>query len=1392
MSVLQVQAVGGLRSASAEEKAPDSVASAEEAVAAAKRSGERVAVSSLTGPQREVVALPDGRLEATLHVKPVRALKGGRWTAIDTKLRKRADGALEPGATTVGLVFSGGGSGPFVRMTRAGREMSLSWPHGALPAPTVEGDTAVYANALPDVDLVVRATPSGFSHVLRVKTPQAARLPQVAALRLGLGAHRMRLQADSGGGLKMVDEAAGGTVFTAPAPMMWDSSDRETTGQSPAPSADGGDSEKRDRTGGPNPQRDDLSRGPADGARRAPIKIAAARGALTLEPDRNLLTDPRTKFPVYIDPDWQAPGESAAVMVGTSYSDASWEDEGVGLCDDADPYMSNCGGRVVKRLFYKFVLPSAVQDTNVFTAEFKPYATHSYNCTPSELQVWKTKGVSGSTSWSGQNASGFWQRKLASPSFAYGNEAVGCANSTVTISTAALKEEVQNAANGSGTIWLGMRAGSESSVTGWKRFNNDAVLRVLYNLPPKTPTNVHLQAEGGTYPCSLNNASKPYLRVWPTMAAKVTDPQGSDRVQAEFLVGWGDASGGNFQWRIGGGFPIGSDTLGPDATPIYSGGGNSGSVLTKSLSSLASSRGIPKNIPIAWMVRGHDFKDGLEDDNWRNWQGSSPWSDAATTSGGLGYKCWFVYDDTSPPPPTVTSAMYPDDGAEHGGAGQAGTFTIAAGAGSEPLAKFGYQFTPPGQAAREIKWLTLGSSPGCTATQCTFSEIPDVHGDWKLNVWAVDRAGRQGNAPTYQFRVRRVVGEEAHWRLDDPAGSRRLRDETVAGDTYQLRAGHSGKCLNVEGGSVNNGAHVLQTDCAEAESERWKLTAKDSGEYTLVNEKSGKCLNVAGGSVNNGAHVIQWDCLDLPENLWTRAEVTDGYQLVNKKSGKCLNVAGGSMDNGAHVIQWDCLDLPENRWSFTSVNQLDLVGDDVALGNPARVGSNSLKLNTDGDANTVGYAETALPVVDPTKSYSVSAWAKPSAGGVWGTVAAQEGTQMRAFRLEYMSSGHWAMSALPYDSADIASNPVARVQSGSPARVGQWTHLVGVYDATAKTISLYVDGKLQGTTAYDAAGWATASRGPFTVGRGLHQAAKRDYFPGEIDDVRVFDRAVTAANAADWYRSTVWARWRLNAPAGQNTVVADDTGAGHALTLYGGAEIKTDEETCVQLTGQCLALDGRGPDGVGEWARTAAPVVRTDGSFTVAGWVDAPTPTTPMTVFAFAGGTQSTFTVRFNPRAARNPYYDPERDDPSAEYIGAWEAEAVNADGPTPTRTIVHHSQSCNVCTNSGPDHLALVYDAGTDTMSLYVNGTVDGSGTNSSAATGIVGVNAMANFQVGRRFADGDTGDGAANREYFTGLIDDIWLLNGALSASEIAAFRNLQEVDTFHGNPQLPLTYD
>jgi hypothetical protein len=163
------------------------------------------------------------------------------------------------------------------------------------------------------------------------------------------------------------------------------------------------------------------------------------------------------------------------------------------------------------------------------------------------------------------------------------------------------------------------------------------------------------------------------------------------------------------------------------------------------------------------------------------------------------------------------------------------------------------------------------------------------------------------------------------------------------------------------------------------------------------------------------------------------------------------------------------------------------------------VGPHSIIFHGTGGAQTTG------PVIDTTKSYTVSAWVKPNALSGYQTFVSIDGNVNSGFFLQLTGSGNYAFSAM---SADDGSASSARATATSQAVAGAWAHITGIYDADKQTMSLYVNGVLQQTVP-DTSAWKAS--GPTVVGRGLFSGSKTDFVNGSIDDVRIYQAALTPA-----------------------------------------------------------------------------------------------------------------------------------------------------------------------------------------------------------------------------------------------------------------------------------------
>src|SRR5476651_1006318 len=118
------------------------------AAALAAAQGQRVEVLRLRTETDQVSKNPDGTTTQEQYSEPVRVNRNATWVPVDSTLTRAADGSLVPAASAVDMAFSPGGTGPLVTVGRNGVALSLTWPT-PLPAPTVIGDTATYAEVYP-------------------------------------------------------------------------------------------------------------------------------------------------------------------------------------------------------------------------------------------------------------------------------------------------------------------------------------------------------------------------------------------------------------------------------------------------------------------------------------------------------------------------------------------------------------------------------------------------------------------------------------------------------------------------------------------------------------------------------------------------------------------------------------------------------------------------------------------------------------------------------------------------------------------------------------------------------------------------------------------------------------------------------------------------------------------------------------------------------------------------------------------------------------------------------------------------------------------------------------------------------------------------------------------
>ncbi|ARX86002.1 hypothetical protein SMD44_05471 [Streptomyces alboflavus] len=781
------------RPPAATEKAPRAAFTDDEATRRADASGKRIEVLGRRTERGQAFANPDGTFTVKEFAQPVRTRKGGAWADIDTTLVKQPNGSLAPKATPTAVTLSGGGEGPFATMVRDGRTLSLSWP-GKLPAPEVEGATATYRSVLPDVDLVVRAEPEGFAHLLVVKSAKAAADPKLAAIDLPVDARGVDVRRDAEGGLVAKDGQTGGTVFEAPQPVMWDSSgDGRGAG--------------RDKGAVMAPQA-----APGDGARVADVALGLRDDVMTLKPDMKLLRGEHTRFPVIIDPVARTKSRTAWTWVSSAKpglegwkfpnsDDGVESGKGIGRCP-ANFSVRCTGSDDVQRQYYAMPTGS-FEDKRILEAEFAITLVHTYNSEARSVQLHRVNSSGGSainsrTNWSNRPSS---KDHITSESPTNPTGSCSATNQNVRFN---VKGTVQKAASsGWDTTTFGLQAASEDSYVSWKRFCNNAALEVTYNRAPYQPRMDDLSMNYGGE-CAYGEATKHYTKKVPTLSANIWDPDhgdahgNSEKLRAQFEIFWTDKNGKEQRYRVTTDYKQSVSQRGRDSGVA----GFSYEVGSNITGDGTGKFDVPQNTVIGWWVRGGDDIGG-SDESW------GPWSHE-----GSGTRCEFIYDKTKPDAPEVKSEKYPDDDKWHPGVGDYGTFELHS-EGTD-VVKYRYQFT--GEEERTV-------TPSAPGRPVTVRWMPRREAPMTLFVRAEDRAGNSKDITrSYRFRVAKGRSAKAAWALADPVGSKQAagNDGTPAatagsGVTFGEDGPHGSvrTAATLNGGSgayLNTGQHVVDTD----------------------------------------------------------------------------------------------------------------------------------------------------------------------------------------------------------------------------------------------------------------------------------------------------------------------------------------------------------------------------------------------------------------------------------------------------------------------------------------------------------------------------------------------------------------------------------------------------
>ncbi|MFB7500361.1 hypothetical protein ACFC09_37770 [Streptomyces sp. NPDC056161] len=661
----------------------------------AATTGSPVQVDALTTETATAQANPSDTVTWTTSLLPERVRKDGAWAPVDATLQQNPDGSYSPTASAEPLAFSGGGTTPLVSMTSGKTELAFSWTQ-QLPTPTVSGATITYPDVLKDVDLRLTAnTLGGFSELIVVKTAEAAANPALATLKLTTHTTGVTVSDDEHDNLQAATPT-GQVMFSAPQPLMWDSSTSSTSAQRLAESRSTANPAPADTAS----TTDTDATGPGIGAQVAHVTDDVSGSTLSLTPDQELLTGTATRYPVFIDPTWNphyATGSKQHYVetqqgcpTAKNYDSTQYGDPGVG-------YNSWSGCIGVERSYFQLGIPSNVRGAHIVSATVDVKENYSASCSlSSDVKLYLTGSIGSGTTWNNKPAlSSYVTAKSFGP--ACSSQPSGGFSVTSTIAKKAAAKD---------SSWTFALVGSqEGSGDGayFKRFANNPSMSIEYNHIPSKPGT--LAAKFGTHSVGCGTTA-PYPVIGKTL---VTTPPTLNAVVSD---GDKDALAATYKYWISG----------KPATTTTTATVASGANAPKQLSSTFMS-GLATGDTVGWSVTSSDGED----------------TSAASSS------CHFTVDLTAPDAPTVTDkdGLYPEDAPGITAAGTTGHFTLTTSSATKFL--YNLDDSPPTSNTPSSE---VATASGNTAT---ISVTPTAPGTHTLYAYAVDSAGNVSTQQQYQF-----------------------------------------------------------------------------------------------------------------------------------------------------------------------------------------------------------------------------------------------------------------------------------------------------------------------------------------------------------------------------------------------------------------------------------------------------------------------------------------------------------------------------------------------------------------------------------------------------------------------------------------------------------------
>ncbi|MEU6728460.1 DNRLRE domain-containing protein [Nonomuraea wenchangensis] len=1088
----------------------------------AAQRGKAVEVADETTATSITYAQPDGKTFKTeVTSGPVRARQGGGWALIDTTLVEQG-GKLLPKTLAEGAVveISAGGTDPFVKMSADGKSYALRWPT-PLPKPTVKGSVATYTDAAgTGADLVVTALPDGFRHevVLRQRPSNPLKL------RISVEDEGLTLSEGKNGRLLLKGKDKKLVAAAAPA-AAWDSS---------------------------------KGRPAKHGAATSDLVTKNGRTELVIEPDQAFLADAGTAYPVSVAAAVTLPGMTDVWIsdYGTpgssTYRNTTlW----VGTYDDS-------GAALVERAYLKFDT-SALAKVNVSAATLSMRRTEAYGCGDAQSGI-KAQRVT--AAWTDTALTWENQPGTATAGEAVANDTASCgAPGTMSWNLAAM---AQAWASGSANHGLMLRGVDETLDGGrpqydraFESFNatNKPTLNVTYTLG-STPTVAGLQISPATSAGGTVTATS----LTPQLAATVAD-----------------TAGGN----LTGQFEIEHEPTAPS-------GQGTGQIWTGTSSAVASGSQATASVPAGKLADGWKIRWRARAANtatssvsaWSDWQSAmvdvpnptvdafqvtpSQVVDGVTVATSLSPALRTTVTDPAAQPLRAEFELEHDPATTGQGTGQiwAGAVdNVASGTQASAAVPDG-RLTDGWKVRWRVRAVNTATTVGSSWSdwQAMTVDVPDPVSEPAVGALQVTPSEQMDGTTVTPTRTPSLLAQ-----VSDPA-DKPLRAEVEVEHDPAATAQGSGQIWTGSADSVPASGQASITVPADTLSDGWKVRWRaraisataasawsDWQSFTVrlpKPEVSG--LSITPSSVIDGTTVTDvlvptlTATVTSPDRQSLRAEFEVEHDPAATRQGTGQIWAGAVEDvvsgtqASVEVPAGKLADGWKMRWRVRAV-----------AGDASSAWTSWQQVTVDVvQPGEETLAQTAGAVIRTNQSFTAAAWLRWSDKDGDYTVLEQKGIHQAPFRLGN-TLDHGLVFTLT--STDATNATVEGVRSGVEPPVDEWFHLAGVYDAVARTATLYMNGAQAGTTQLSFPAWD--AQAPLRIGAAM---------AGGIDQAEVYQRPLTAVGVAGLLTQSQRAQ-AAAAPSAET-----DPARTAPATTTGASSVTSDDDFYKRITLEgCQTLD---------------------------------------------------------------------------------------------------------------------------------------------------------------------------------------------------------------------------